>query len=114
MRSLIASVLRRDGMAVTELRDGSDLLELMATELVKGSHRAPFDLVVSDIRMPGYSGLAALSALRHAGFWMPVILITAFGDERTHAEAFKLGAVAVFDKPFEIDALRLLARAILE
>lgn len=114
MRNLIASGLRRDGMRVTEARDGTELLELMAAQLLGSSSRQPFDLVVSDVRMPGYNGLGALSALRHAGLWMPVILITAFGDEDTHAEAHRLGAVAVFDKPFDVAALRLLARAIVD
>ena len=56
--------------------------------------------------MPGLTGLDVLAILRCANWATPVILITAFGDEATHAEGRELGAVAVFDKPFNVDALR--------
>ena len=115
IRSLIACALRHDGIAVTEAASGSALIELVAKRVLKKRRlRAPFDLIVSDVRMPGPDGLEILGALRHAGWWTPVILITAFADEHVHAEAYRLGAVAVFDKPFELDALRLLARAIVD
>ncbi len=113
MRSLIACSLRRDGLAVTEVSTGSALLELVAGHLLKGG-RTPFELIISDVRMPGNSGLEILAAIRRAGWSTPVILITAFGDEQVHAEAYRLGAIAVFDKPFEVNALRMLTRAVLD
>jgi DNA-binding NtrC family response regulator len=66
----------------------------------------PMDLVISDERMPGMAGLEVLDALRRAGWPTPFILITGFGDQATHASARRLGASAVFDKPFDLDDLR--------
>jgi CheY-like chemotaxis protein len=66
---------------------------------------AAFDLVISDVRMPGLTGIEILEGMyKHKGF-PPVVLITAFGDEETHEQAHRLGAVAMFDKPFDIDEL---------
>jgi DNA-binding NtrC family response regulator len=56
--------------------------------------------------MPAFSGLEVLADLRSKNTTLPVILITAFGDRQTHAEALALGAYAVFDKPFDVDDLR--------
>jgi DNA-binding response OmpR family regulator len=63
------------------------------------------DLVISDIRMPRISGLDVLRAESFGGEFPPIILITAFGDEWTHGKAKYLGAVDVFDKPFDIGEL---------
>jgi DNA-binding NtrC family response regulator len=70
---------------------------------------APFDLIISDVRMPGYGGLDLLASLRHANSRVPVILITAFGSASTHAAAKRLGAFATLDKPFDLDDLMTLA-----
>ena len=63
------------------------------------------DLVISDIRMPWVTGMEVLRGMRQCLGYPPVILITAFGDDQTHAEARQLGAAAVFDKPFDIEEL---------
>lgn len=105
MRKLILRTLRKDGFSAEGVGSGSELLHRIGTSLLS-STGAPPDLIISDIRMPGFSGLEVLSGLREADWSMPVILITAFGDEETHAEARRLGAAAVFDKPFDIDDLR--------
>jgi DNA-binding response OmpR family regulator len=72
-----------------------------------------FDLIISDIRMPGVNGLSVLEGLREFKGVPPIILITAFGDEQTHADAERLGAAAVINKPFEITELLSTAREIL-
>ena len=66
---------------------------------------ASIDLVVTDIRMPGLTGLEVLESLFDRHGHPPVICMTAFGDPETHALAGRLGAAAVFDKPFDIDIL---------
>jgi CheY-like chemotaxis protein len=112
MRRLLVSTLRKDGYEVLEARNGHDILERMADGLlVRGS--ASFDLILSDIRMPGPSGLEILEQLRRWGYRSPVVLITAFGDKALHAEAERLGATAVFDKPFDLRALRAFVQAAL-
>lgn len=63
--------------------------------------------------MPWASGLTVLAALRRYDWATPAILITAFGDDETHSEARRLGAAAVFDKPFDMRDLRRAARRVL-
>lgn len=112
MRRLIVEALRQDGNDVHEARDGGRLL----VELTHGREcdYEHVDLIVSDIRMPVCSGLQIVGALRAAHCLIPIVLMTAFGDDETRAHAQLLGAV-LFDKPFALDDLRttvvnLLAR----
>jgi DNA-binding response OmpR family regulator len=111
LRGLIAGALRRDGHDVVQAADGTEILELLAATISDGV--APFDLIVTDVRMPGWTGLDLLAGLRNHAFGPPVVLMTAFGDERLHASARRLGAVATLDKPFELDVLRALVGAAL-
>jgi DNA-binding response OmpR family regulator len=101
-------MLATDGYVVIEACDGQALL--LAIENLRAGSVRPV-MIVSDVRMPGYSGLDLLAILRCASWTLPVVLITAFGDEDTHAEALELGAVAVLDKPFDLDHLRAVVRA---
>ena len=104
MRHLLAKVLCADGYATVECRDGIDLFARLEA-FVGRRATLDFDAIISDIVMPGLTGLEILEALHgHNGF-PPVILITAFGDKGTHGRARKAGAVAVLDKPFGIDEL---------
>src|SRR5262245_12385142 len=104
MRMLVATTLRRAGWDVVEAVDGADLLECLAW-VADSRDRGGDCVLVSDIRMPGVSGLEALERLRGTGWAGGIILITAFGDEATHARACELGASMVLDKPFELETL---------
>jgi CheY-like chemotaxis protein len=108
VRHLVSRALRKDGYEVHEVADGSALLNTLGSSLMPTSSVPPFDLVISDVRMPGWTGLGVLMSLRQADWALPVILITAFGDDQTHAQARRLGAAAMLDKPFEVDDLRRL------
>jgi DNA-binding response OmpR family regulator len=112
MRRFLSAALRKDGYEVAEVDSGDQLLAQLGSAL---TYDRPFncDLIISDIRMPGISGLEVLSGLRTYIGSPPVVLITAFGDEKTHAEAERLGALAVFDKPFELDDIRAFVRGAL-
>jgi CheY-like chemotaxis protein len=104
MRHVLARALRARGYEALELKDGKELFDRIAGHMLIKGYVEP-DLIISDIRMPGRSGLEILAALRNLDWAMPVILITAFGDEETHAEAKRLGAALILDKPFDIDDL---------
>lgn len=111
MRCLLAEELRRDGYEVVEAADGVELLDHLAANFPWVHEPGTgIDVIVSDIRMPGFTGLDVLCFLRIGRRMTPIILITAFGDEETRAEALELGAAAVLDKPFEIDELRAAIR----
>lgn len=104
MRKLLSMSLRKNGYEVTEFADGGSMLQrYFASDSVQ--KEAAFDLVISDVRMPGLSGMEILEVMSNFKEFPPVILITAFGDEETHKQAYLLGAVAMFDKPFNIDDL---------
>lgn len=103
MRRLVVEALRADGYEVHEATDGGRLLVNVMTHYSDGD--ADLDLIVSDVRMPICSGLDIVEQLRKSHWAVPVILMTAFGDEGTRARAEALGAV-LFDKPFAIDDLR--------
>ncbi len=102
-RRLIAVTLRRDGFHVVEATNGRELVEHVARAVQAGD--PPFDLIVSDIRMPRMTGLEAVAGLRAADWSTPVVLITAFGDAEAEAEATRLGAV-LLAKPFDLCDLR--------
>lgn len=109
MRRLVAAVLRQDGFEVIEIEDGVGLLERVGKSILGRSDPGSIQLIIADNRMPVLSGLDVLGRLRRADDATPFILITAFGDAETHDEAARLGASAVFDKPFDLDDLRLAA-----
>lgn len=103
MRSMLSTSLRRRGLVVDECADGRELLERLQV-LRERSRR--LGLVVSDIRMPGPNGLDVVHWIARCLPDVPVILITSFGDEQTHRRAKALGAVAVIDKPFDLEELQ--------
>jgi len=106
MRELIAELFRQEGYAVTEAPDGAALLELLEDPL----HPQIPALIVTDLWMPGCSGLEVLARLRRFDWSTRVIVITAFADETAHLEARRLGAALVLDKPFDLATLREAAR----
>ncbi len=73
-----------------------------------------FDLVVSDIRMPGTDGISFAREVHAAFPDMPVILMTAYGSIKTAVDAMKAGAEDYILKPFEPDEILLLIRRALE
>ncbi|MEJ2722144.1 MAG: response regulator, partial [bacterium] len=79
-----------------------DLLRILGVFPAGDAYR-DVDLVISDIRLPGISGLDVLKACGYISGAPPIILITAFGADWIHVEAEKLGAVDMVDKPFDID-----------
>ena len=104
MRALITAALVSDGYEVIEAKDGAELLDLLASATTSPMKRP--DLIVSDVIMPGYSGLGVLAALHRSSWRVPVILITARRDDAVALDALRLGASAVVRKPFDIDDLR--------
>ena len=113
MRSLLALMLRRAGYRVTECTDGISLLDSLSSFFLPSEEYENFDLIISDIRMPGVTGMEILMGANELDDFPPIILITAFGDKETHMQAERLGAAALFDKPFDIDNMLNKVRTIL-
>jgi CheY-like chemotaxis protein len=115
VRDMLAFALRDAGYSITEASSGDDLLERLWT---RAESQAGFDLIISDVRMPGASAIEVLEVIRDLCDpgdpyqpqvrETPIIFITAFGDPEVHRAAARLGAV-VFDKPFDIADVRAAA-----
>jgi DNA-binding NtrC family response regulator len=101
---MLAQALADDGHRVVVGSNGDDLVAYITRSLSCSFDLV--DLVVSDIRMPGCSGLVALERLERSKGVPPVLLMTAFGDDDVHNVAARLGAVGVIDKPFDVDDFR--------
>lgn len=68
------------------------------------------DLVISDLRLPGMSGLELARKLRRGRNAQPVIVVTAYGTPEMLRDLRRAGVVDVFPKPFHIDSLRRSVR----
>ena len=105
LRSFLSEALTRAGFEVEEIDNGTALAARLKQVLLCHPGALRFDAIVSDLRMPGPSGMSLLRLLRMFDATMPFLLMTAYGDRGTHREAHSLGATAVFDKP--LDSARL-------
>ena len=104
MRDLVRCALVKDGYDVVCAGDGLEMLERLE-EVLELPEAMP-DVIVMDLRMPRYSGLGVLSALRRANLHMPVIMMSAAADDAVCQKARALGAAAFLHKPFDMDDLR--------
>jgi two-component system response regulator (stage 0 sporulation protein F) len=105
MRHLLVRWMRREGFEVIEAADGrSAIVQLGLAQLWQG--QPGLDLVVSDVRMPGFSGLDVLEAVGALESRTPVILITGFDDPQARSAAGREGVAAVLPKPFDSALLR--------
>jgi two-component system, response regulator, stage 0 sporulation protein F len=106
LRSILSTLLRKDGYRVVEVADGGSLLAGMTRACFDGLPVGENVLLVTDARMPNRDGLSVVRALKKQGQDPRFMLMTAFGGPDVHAAARELGALAVFDKPFDFDDLR--------
>jgi two-component system, LuxR family, response regulator FixJ len=84
-----------------------------ATAFLDTLPRAELGCIITDVRMPGISGVELLRRLKSLEAAFPVIVITGHGDVPLAVEAMKLGAVDFLEKPFEDDALLAAVRSAL-
>lgn len=104
-RAFVGAALRADGYDVVEASTGAELLDIVASSMLFRETWPPPDVIVSDIRMPGFTGTGVLTGLRAADWETPFILMTAFGGEEVRREAKNSRADALFMKPFDVDDL---------
>ena len=98
MKSLLKDFLVDEGYEADSAHNGSEALLKMAKE--------PFDLVITDIRMPGLTGFDILLAIKKLGLGMPVIVITAFGGEEVYRRSMVRGADGYLEKPIHFPKLK--------
>lgn len=104
LRALVAGRLGERGMAVTEAASGEHALEHL--------RRAPPDVVVLDVHLPGSSGLDVLREVRAEGCDVQVILLTGAGQTAERVVGLELGADDYMVKPFSLRELEARVRAV--
>jgi len=102
VRETVCQILQHGGFETEQARCCSEALEAM--------DRSRFDLVVTDLKMPGADGISLLDEMKRRNIKCPVIVLTSFGSFCSRVKAIAKGAFMHIDKPFKAD--RLLSAAI--
>ncbi len=82
-------------------------------EALASCHGTQYDLLVTDLKLPGVSGIELLQALRNQGNQIPVIMMTAYSDVKTAVQAMQLGAYNYIQKPFSLSEIKKQVRSAL-
>ena len=106
MREMLSIMLTREGYDVVLADSGTAAVEIL--------RRRPVDLLISDIKMPGVSGVDVLRAAKQIDDAIVCIMITAFKSTESAVEALRLGAHDYVDKPFDIELLKKKVHQALE
>jgi len=100
MRSLLKDFFTEEGFEIDSVSNGSEAFRILVREL--------FDLVITDIRMPGLTGLDILPGIKKLQPNVPIIVITAFGSDEIRDRAMAKGATRYLEKPIHFHNLRTL------
>lgn len=104
----LTKVLEKEGYQVVAQPTATSAMDYMSTS------KEQFDLVITDVSMPGIRGTAFLAALKTAFPKTPVIIVTAFGDWGQYMETLREGAFEYLNKPVEkgqlLDAIKRALR----
>lgn len=98
-------VLSEDGYEVSTARDGAEALARIGGE--------DYDVVFTDIKMPGMDGIEVAKRIRAARPWVPVVIITGYGTPENRASAEAAGVAGFVDKPLSPEAIERSTRAAL-
>ena len=100
LRAMLRKAMERAGYTVDEAPDGAAAIQKIRARR--------YLLVITDLKLPGASGLDVLKAVKNADATIPVILLTAYGSVEEAVTAMKDGAFDFLQKPVDLDHLRLL------
>jgi len=101
-RSLLETFLRSRGYRTESAVSGKEALQVLQGK--------KFAMMISDVRMPGISGIETLRRVRQEQPTLPVLLVTAFADIRSAVAAMRDGAVNYLAKPIDLDELLATVR----
>jgi DNA-binding NtrC family response regulator len=107
MLRALEKVLKSEGLDVTCADWGGDVVDILT------ARNKQIDLVITDIRMPLFTGMTLVYAIRQIFPKMPIIVLTAFGNPEIRAECLRQGASAFLEKPLDSqDLLRAVKDAL--
>lgn len=98
-------VLTGKGYAVISASDGEEALEKLARE--------DYDVVFTDIKMPGMNGIEVAARIKATRPWLPVVIVTGYGSEENESRAKSAGVSAFLRKPLSPDMIEQSAQAAL-
>jgi DNA-binding NtrC family response regulator len=102
LRAMLRKALERAGYAVEEAADGTSAIQKVRARR--------YLMVITDLKMPGASGLDVLRETKQADATIPVLLLTAFGSVEEAVSAMKEGAFDFLQKPVDLDHLKILVQ----
>ena len=102
MRNTLAFILETANYQVTTAAEGREALEEILAARETGH---PIDLLITDIRLPGLTGLQLIDELNYLKITIPVLVITAYGDRSLFLELIRTGCADYLDKPFDCKEL---------
>jgi DNA-binding NtrC family response regulator len=103
-RSLLDSFLRSQGFETVPVPSGEKALEVLRTQEI--------NMMISDVRMPGLSGLETLRRARQEHSVLPVLLVTGYADVREAVGAMRDGAINYLSKPIDLDELLITVQQV--
>ena len=102
MRSLLKDFFEEEGFETDSASNGVDALRMLFKD--------HFDLVITDIRMPGLTGLDILPRIRRLKPEIPIIVMTAYGSDDVRRRSLERGATIYLEKPIHLSKLRAVIR----
>ena len=106
MGDFLAIMLRKEGHEVITVEDGDEAIKAVEEDI--------YDLVITDIKMPGIDGLQVLRSVKRVSPSTLVIVITAYSSTEDAVFAIKQGALDYITKPFEIEKIKLVIKKALD
>lgn len=97
VRGVLTEMLKAGGYPAESVSEGREALRALRT--------TPFDVMITDVRLPDISGLELLAVVRDKYPWLPVIVITGYATIDSTIKAMRLGAVDYIPKPFTRDSV---------
>ncbi len=108
LRVTLADYFESRGFNVVSARCGADAVELLA------SRSTQFDIVLTDLVMPGVDGLAVLKAAKQVNPLVHVVVMTGYSSLKTAIESIRCGAFDYLAKPFELVEIEIVVNRIIE
>ena len=106
VRALLAEVLTKSGYEITTAEDGACAVDALG--------QVSFDVVVTDLVMPGLDGIQVLREVKRKDAATPVIIITGYPSEESAIKLIRLGATDYISKPFNVDTVKITIAKALE